>query len=82
MNTQQLAARFTGKRQSGYGHFQIGFFVRGKELEATTTNTMALDRIYDENEGIDRGKFYSTKKQAYMALWNETKRANSISKSL
>lgn len=77
MTTQKLKQRFTGRQQTGYGHFKIGFIIRGKEKTCVTTNTRAMDRINgDWPEKRTPKAFYTTEKQAYQSLYDEVVRAN------
>lgn len=63
---------------AGYGHQKISIIYRGKEYKCTSTNTIATDRIKDDNEGVDKNAYYTTKKAAYLSLYNEVKRANNL----
>lgn len=82
MTTQQLQSRFCGALPSGYGHYKVTFEIRGKRKTHTTTNTMALDRIRNDNDGIEQGRFYRTKKQALQVLWNEAMRADETARKM
>jgi competence protein ComGF len=62
---------------SGYGHNKLTIIYRGKEYKCTSSNTQATDRIKDDNEGV-KDSYYKTKKQAYLSLYNEVKRANNL----
>ncbi len=77
MNTQQLQ-RKVSFGFSGYGHNKVTITYRGKEYKCTSSNTQATDRIMDDNDGINHDTYYSTKKQAFMSLYNECKRANNL----
>jgi hypothetical protein len=77
MNTQQLQ-RKVSFGFSGYGHNKVVITYRGKEYKCTSSNTQATDRIMDDNDGINHDTYYSTKKQAFMSLYNECKRANNL----
>ena len=77
MTTQELNSKISF-RFSGYGHFKVTIEYRGQEYTCTTTNTMAIDRINDDNDGRSYEGFYSTKKQALLSLWEECKRANHL----
>lgn len=63
---------------SGYGHNKISIIYRGKEYRCTSSNTIATDRIKDDNEGINNDTYYKTKKQAFLSLYNEVKAANNL----
>jgi hypothetical protein len=77
MNTTQLQKRVSFGF-SGYGHNKVTITYRGKEYKCTSSNTQATDRIMDDNDGINHDTYYSTKKQAFMSLYNECKRANNL----
>ena len=76
MTYEQLKERFIGKSFAGYGHFKVSFNYRSRDISCTTADTMAIDRLNDENEGRVNEGFYTTKKQALQSLYNECKRAN------
>ena len=63
---------------SGYGHYHIVITFRGKVYSCKSTNTSATDRIMDDNDGINHDTYYTTKKQAFMSLYNECKQANNL----
>jgi hypothetical protein len=77
MNTNQLTRKVSFSFL-GYGHKRIVITFRGKEYHCISTNTDATDRISDDNDGINKNAYYTTKKQAYEALYNECKRANNL----
>lgn len=60
---------------SGYGHNRIAIIYRGKEYTCKSTNTIATDRIKSDDGSANYGY---TEKQAYIALYNECKRANNL----
>lgn len=63
---------------AGYGHNKVTITFRGKQYTCTSTNTSAIDRISDDNDGINNDTYYKTKKQALMSLFNECKQANNL----
>jgi translation initiation factor IF-3 len=77
MNTLKNLERKISFFFSGYGHNKVTIKFRGKEYKCTSTNTHATDRIKDDNEGV-KDSYYKTKKQAYLSLYNEVKRANNL----
>ena len=77
MNTTQLTKKVSFGF-SGYGHNKVTITFRGKEYKCTSNNTSATDRIMDDNDGINHDTYYSTKKQAFMSLYNECKQANNL----
>ena len=58
------------------GHWVIKVFKRGKVLDTFTTNSLAVDRARDTDNGRDMSKLYITRKQAYFALYTECLRDN------
>ena len=64
---------------AGYGHFKITATYRAKEINAITTNTLAIDRYRDnESPAKARRDGWLTRAQAARSLYNEIKRANNI----
>jgi len=77
MNTTQLTKKVSFGF-AGYGHNKVTITFRGKQYTCTSTNTSAIDRIKDDNDGINNDSYYKTKKQAFMSLFNECKQANNL----
>ena len=64
---------------SGYGHKKVTIKYRNKEYSCISTNTVATDRINSDIDGVDKDSFLiRTKKQAYLALYNECKLKNNL----
>ena len=65
---------------TGYGHYSISIEMDGKELKATTTNSMAVDAAFDDcYDDVDNsGRYYESRREAQEALVNEILRANKI----
>ena len=61
-----------------YGHYNVCILYRNKSYRCTSSNTQATDRIRDDNDGINNNTYYKTKKQAFMSLYNECKKANNL----
>jgi len=78
MNTLNQLQKNVSFLFSSYGHNKVTIIFRGKEYKCISTNTQATDRIKDDNEGLDRNSYYTTKKEAYLSLYNEVKRANNL----
>ena len=78
MNTLNQLQKNVSFLFSGYGHNKVTIIFRGKEYKCISTNTQATDRIKDDNEGVNKDSYYKTKKQAYLSLYNEVKRANNL----
>jgi len=77
MNTTQLTKKVSFGFAS-YGHYYVAIVYRGKGYSCKTSNMEATDRIKDDNDGINNDKYYKTKKQAFMSLYNECKQANNL----
>ena len=77
MNTTQLQKKVSFGF-AGYGHQRVVIIFRGKGYSCKSTNTSAIDRIKDDNDGINHDTYYKTKKQAFMSLFNECKQANNL----
>ncbi len=61
------------------GCFRVTINYRGKEYSTRSNDTLAYDMIrsWERDEKPERG-YYSTPRQAYIALWNECKQANNL----
>lgn len=53
------------------GHFKITILFRNKLYTKTSTDTMAYDRL--DEEDISKHKYYVSSKQAYLSLYSEVK---------
>lgn len=42
---------------AGYGHKKVSIIYRGKEYKCTSTNTLATDRIQDEDDTFNKGYY-------------------------
>lgn len=73
-----LKDKYLGSQFKSYGHFRIGFLIRGKEYYCITTNTMAIDRINEELPNVLRGAYYPTQEQALSSLYSEVKQHNHL----
>jgi hypothetical protein len=63
-------------KKTGYGHFSISIEMDGQEFKTTTTNTMAIDAAFDDED--NPGAYYESREEAQEALVNEILRANEI----
>lgn len=73
-----LLRKFVGITKTGSGHYRVTFTYRGRNISCTTTNSLAVDAMVLHEWERKRGAFYPTCKTAYLALYNECKRANGI----
>lgn len=63
----------------GYGTLRVEITYNGKKYSCNTHNTLATDRLKDDDYIRDRS-LYGSKKQAYLALYEECKQKNNIGK--
>jgi hypothetical protein len=79
MKTRELQDRVRFIK-TGYGTFKVTIEYKGQEYSCTTHNTLAIDRINGSDDWGSDLEIHCgyTLKQAYMALWDECKRANDI----
>ena len=82
MNTDELLSRVKFQ-QIGTGQYKVIITYRGKEYTGRTNNTLAIDRLH-ENETLqyftkrNAKSFYTTAKQAAQSLYDEVKRQNGL----
>lgn len=82
MNYDNLMSHFVGIRQTGTGQYKVTILYRGKEYSGTTNNTLAIDRMREDDYFLGKrhpGRIYTTAKQAAQSLYNEVKRQNGLS---
>jgi len=60
---------------AGHGHNKISVIIRGKEYSTVTSNTLATDRLRNEEYRRDRRMSCA---RAYEALYDEIKSANNL----
>jgi len=75
MNTSLLKSKIQ-TRFVGHGHFKTTIIFKGKTYSCISTNTMAIDKIGDEQKTPKL--FFPTEKQALLSLWNECKLKNNL----
>lgn len=80
MNTlKDLTERYAGREFAGSGHYNVRFTIRGKEYSATTTNTLATDRLQESGYLSPRAISCGyTERQAMQSLYDEVKRKNGL----
>lgn len=78
MNTQDLRDRIT-IQWKGYGTYRVTIEYRGKLYFCTSHNSLAYDRINNNDIFDNRVSSYGyTYREALSALYNECKRANGL----
>lgn len=79
MTTKELRNKIESIRVCGSGSYRICICYRNKIYYCTSHNSLAVDRMRDYDEVIDRVERYGyTYKQAIRALYNECLRANAL----
>jgi len=68
MNTLKNLERKISFFFSGYGHNKVTITYRGKEYKCTSSNTHATDRIKDDNEGVNKDSYYTTKTSLFKPI--------------
>ena len=64
------------RKKVGYGHFSISIEMDGQEFKTTTTNTLAIDAAFDDED--NSGRYYESREEAQEALVDEILRSNEI----
>lgn len=81
MKTEELRRKIESIHVCGSGHWRVCISYRGKFYYSTTTNSLAIDRMKDYDNTLDRVSRYGyTYGQAVRALYDECKRKNNITK--
>lgn len=77
MNTKQLENRTTVK-WDGYGSYQVTIIFRNKHYKCRSNNSLAYDRLNDDNHPPRWQLCGYTYKRALKAFYNECARANNL----
>jgi hypothetical protein len=79
MTLQELEERVNVRRICT-AQYKVTITYRGKEYTCKSNDTLAYDTLVSYWNGDRVGYFYRSEKQAYMAFYNECKRANGLVK--
>lgn len=80
MTLQELRQRVRVTRGSGYCCYVVTITWRGKEYTCHSNNSLAWDRLDDDNYRDNEVSGFYTNKGAYEAFYEECKRKNSLGK--
>jgi hypothetical protein len=78
MTLQELKQRLRVERDGGHGQYKVTIFYRNKYYTCHSNNSLAWDRLDDDNypDNVVNGSY--TNKGAYQAFYDECKRKNQL----
>lgn len=80
MTLKQLKEKVRVERAKGYCSYLVTLKYRGKEYTCHSNNSLAWDRLDDENYRDNQVASIYSNKGAYLAFYNECKRVNNLGK--
>lgn len=78
MTLKELRKRVRVKRASGYCSYEVTITYRGKKYRCHSNNSLAWDRMDDDNYRDNEVSGFYTNKGAYQAFYDECKRKNNL----
>lgn len=78
MTLQELKERVKVERAGGYGSYKVTITYRGKSYWCHSNNSLAWDRLDDDNYSDNEVNGFYTNKGAYLAFYDECKRKNHL----
>lgn len=78
MTLQELKQRVRVERDRGYCSYIVKIDYRGKEYKCHSNNSLAWDRLDDDNYRDNEVNGFYTNKGAYQAFYDECKRKNCL----
>lgn len=78
MTLQELREKVKVKRASGYCSYTVTITYRGKEYSCQSNNSLAWDRLDDDNYRDNEVSGFYTNKGAWQAFYDECKRKNNL----
>jgi hypothetical protein len=78
MTLNELKNRVRVTRAKGYSSYEVTIQYRGKEYRCHSNNSLAWDRLDDENYRDNQVAGFYTNKGAYLAFYDECKRVNNL----
>lgn len=78
MTLKELRKRVRVTRDGGYCNYKVTIEYRGKTYTCHSHNSLAWDRLDDDNYRDNEVNGFYTNKGAYLAFYNECKRANDL----
>lgn len=80
MTLKELKERVRVQRNGGHGQYKVTIQFKGKEYTCGSNNSLAWDRLDDDNYRDNQINGFYTNKGAYKAFYEECKRANNLGK--
>lgn len=78
MTLQELKEKVNVRRANGYCSYEVTITYRGKEYHCHSNNSLAWDRLDDDNYTDTYIMGGYTNKQAWKAFYDECKRKNNL----
>lgn len=78
MTLDELRRRIKVERDKGFHLYKITITYRGKEYTCKSKNSLAWDRLDDDNYSDNEVNGFYTNKGAYLAFYEECKRKNNL----
>lgn len=78
MTLKELRNRVRVSRAKGYCSYEVKITYRGKEYTCHSNNSLAWDRLDDDNYRDNEEHGFYTNKEAYEAFYEECKRKNNL----
>lgn len=78
MTLEELKNRVRVRHSKGYCSYYVKITYRGKEYTCNSNNSLAWDRLDDENFRDNETNGFYTTKTAYQAFYDECKRKNRL----
>lgn len=78
MTLKELKEKVRVERAKGYCSYLVTIKYRGKEYTCHSNNSLAWDRLNDDNFRDNHANGFYTNKQAYMAFWIECMSKNGL----
>ena len=78
MTLNELKHRVAVRHASGYCQYDVEITYRGKQYKCKSNNSLAWDRLDDDNYADNHSVCGYTNKEAWKAFYNECKRKNGL----
>jgi len=78
MTLKELKQKVTVRRDKGFSLYKVTIIYHGKEYTCTSNNSLAWDRLDDDNYRDNEVSGFYTNKGAYQAFYDECKRKNNL----
>lgn len=78
MTLNELKNRTSVRHANGYCQYEVEITYRGKRYKCKSNNSLAWDRLDDDNYADNYSKCGYTNKEAWKAFYDECKRQNGL----